>query len=229
MDLSTATFPAKLAYYRRKYGLAHAAGSYVGRLSSGFWRLAGPRLTRSYMRRWSEAHDRPRVLNLGGGSHCLDGCLTVDIDARADAYVDVTTPLPFANASVDAIFCEEVIEHVDYPTGLRLLRECHRILVPSGVLRLTTPDLDWFARRVLAESQAWVEANSIFYDHGHRCVYTPRALLERCLGAGFVDPRPSSYRDASSRLGHLDSHADRFAHPPEMSQYLEVFKPAAAQ
>jgi hypothetical protein len=31
--------------------------------------------------------------------------------------------------------------------------------------------------------------------------------------------------EASSKYGYLDSHPDRFNHPPEISQYLEAQRP----
>ena len=159
----------------------------------------------------------------------MDECLTVDINVRADAYVDVTRPLPLRDESVGAIFCEEVIEHVDLPAGRRLLAECFRILRPGGALRLTTPDLEYFARGVLADPADPAEINAIFFDHGHRHLYTRESLIRECQVVGFVDALPSSYRDPNSKLGWLDSHADRFNHPPEISQYLEVARPPAAR
>lgn len=214
----------KLSYYRKKYGLVHAVSSYIGRSSRLIWRWVGPSVTKRYRQRWLRA-GKKRVLNLGGGGHCLVGCLTVDVDARADVYVDITQPLPFPDCSIEGIFCEEVIEHVDYARGAKLLRECWRILQPGGVLRLTTPSLNWFAARLASESEAWSEMNSIFYDHAHRCIYTEEALQRSCMEAGFVLLLKSSYRDPRSKLGYLDSHADRYRHPQEMSQYLEASKP----
>ena len=131
--------------------------------------------------------------------------------------------LPFDDATVHAIFCEEVIEHFSLAEGRRLLKECWRILVPGGVLRLTTPDLGWFVSR-LSTGDGWREMNAIFYEHRHRCIYTREAIESSCREAGFARVRRSVYRDSSSRLGYLDSHADRFQHPPEMCQYLEAEK-----
>jgi predicted SAM-dependent methyltransferase len=99
------------------------------------------------LRRWQASRDR-KVLNLGGGGNCLVGCLTVDIDPRADCFVDLRKDLPFANDSIDAIFCEEAVEHISKSECERLLKECHRILRPEGVLRITTPNLDYLAGRV---------------------------------------------------------------------------------
>ena len=71
---------AKLSFYRRKYGLLHAVGSYAGRISPSFWRLAGSTITRNYLRRWTETAET-RIVNLGGGSHCLVGSSRVDLQA----------------------------------------------------------------------------------------------------------------------------------------------------
>ena len=214
---------AKFIFYQQKYGLLHATGGYVGRLLPGLWKHIGPVVTHGYLRRWKQTEEW-RLLNLGGGSNCLLDCLTVDIDARSDAYVELTRPLPFDDASVHAVFCEEVIEHLERPAGRRLLRECWRILVPGGILRLTTPDLGWFAHRLPTGPDGSREMNSIFYDHKHRCIYTREAIQCCCREAGFAHVHNSVYQDPTSRLGYLDSHADRFHHPPEMCQYLEAEK-----
>lgn len=217
----------KLAFYRKRYGLLHAVASYAGRCYQPLWTLIGRMITKRYLARWL-LQPGPHILNLGGGSNCISGCLTVDTDPRADAFVDITRRLPFPDRSVDAIFCEEVIEHVDAVQGGKFLEECWRILVPGGVLRLTTPDLNWFAERVLRnDSAAGAEINAIFYRHRHRYVYS-RADLERaCREANFGNMRQSCYRDSIAALGRFDSHADRFHHPPEMCQYLEARRPDA--
>ena len=215
---------SKLSYYQHKYGFFTAICSYVGRHNLLFWKLVGSVLTRSYIYRW-QANTEHRILNLGGGSNCIEGCLTVDIDPRADAYVDITKPLPFADASVEAIFCEEVIEHVDIQLGRKLLSECWRILKPGGIIRLATPDLNWFAKRISESTTTCDEINAIFYEHGHRYLYSQEALQFYCQEAGFINLRKSTYQDSESILGYLDSHADRFNHLPEMSQYLEAQKP----
>jgi SAM-dependent methyltransferase len=53
--------------------------------------------------------------------------------------LDATEPLPFRNRSLDGILAGELIEHVYYP--MEFLNECRRVLRPSGVLVLTTPNL----------------------------------------------------------------------------------------
>lgn len=210
----------RLAFYSQRYGALSTMLRYIGRLSPRFWMKAGRLGTSGYLQRWLES-DGEHILNLGGGGHCIEGCLTVDITPRADAFVDFTKPLPFPDASVDAIFCEEVIEHVSYKNGQLMLCQCYRILKPNGILRITTPDLNYFA----AHLEDCDSINWIFYEHEHRYIYTRMKLEQSCLNAGFTDLRPSFYQDPDSRLGYLDSHPDRYRHSPDISYYLEARKP----
>lgn len=214
----------KFSYYKQRYGVAHSVFSYIGRKNMFFWNLVGSSVTRPYLKRYLATHEH-RILNLGGGDNYLHECLTVDVLPRADAYVDITKRLPFNDASIDAIFCEEVIEHVGLDSGRFMLTECRRVLKPNGILRLITPDLDWFSGHAPDSIQSCHEINNIFYDHDHRYLYTRRALRFFGEEAGFVDLHDSVYQDPKSSLGYLDSHADRFEHPAEISQFLELRKP----
>jgi predicted SAM-dependent methyltransferase len=213
----------KFSYYTHKYGVLHAVFSYIGRYNISLWKAIGSSITRPNLQKYLATTEQ-RILNLGGGGNCLDGCLTGDIDPRADVYIDVTKKLPFDDNSIDAIFCEEIIEHIDLDLGRALLGECQRILKPQGILRIATPDLDWFASQVANSLQSCHDINSVFYNHDHRYLYTRKSLRHFCEEAGFVNICESIYQDPNSKLGYLDSHADRFNHPPEISQYLEMWK-----
>jgi predicted SAM-dependent methyltransferase len=82
---------------------------------------------------------KPLKINLGCGTNILAGW--VNLDCKPLPGIDVVhdlnlLPLPFDNASVDEILCEDVLEHVNYAP---LLKECHRVLVSGGQLRIEVP------------------------------------------------------------------------------------------
>ena len=54
---------------------------------------------------------------------------------------DLCGDLPFRSHSVDFIHSEDFFVQLDLVQGQRFLRECRRILKPTGVMRLLTPDL----------------------------------------------------------------------------------------
>jgi len=56
---------------------------------------------------------------------------------------DIRKGLMFLSGSVDLIYLGQVIEHLNpVYEAPALLRECWRVLVPGGTLRVATPDLD---------------------------------------------------------------------------------------
>ncbi|HQR05702.1 MAG TPA: methyltransferase domain-containing protein [Gemmatales bacterium] len=214
----------KFRYYSKRYGVISTLCRYVGRKSATFWKMAGPWATAGYLGRWL-AEPGPRILNLGGGGNLRSDWLTADIDPRSEVYVDITRRLPFPNNSVHSVFLEEVIEHISLQDAKALLLEIGRILVPGGVVRITTPDLTYICRQLLERPHETQEINDIFYLHHHRHLYSPPELLEVSQSCGFVETLVSKYKDPLSTLGYLDSHAERFNHVPEFLQYLELHKP----
>jgi len=214
----------RLRFCFSRYGVLHTVARYFfSHAWPAGWPLVAPTVTRPYLEKWRSAGGA-RILNLGGGGNLLPGCLTVDIHPAADCYVDIRKALPFADASVDAIFCEEAIEHIARPEAEACLRECARILKPGGVMRITTPDLDHLASTLASDPEACDRLNTMFYDCEHRYLYSRAELARVATRAGFADCVRSSYRDPRSRLGYLDSHPDRWSHPSQLSQYVELLK-----
>lgn len=224
-DLATSSKLEKLKYYARENGVLHAIAAGVGRKSFTFWSYIGPLLTKKAYLRY---HNSPpgdsdhAMLNLGSGSNRLPGAFNVDMDPRADAYIDVTKPLPLPNEVFKWIYCEEVIEHVDEERGLALLRECYRVLRVGGRIRLTTPDLFYFCEHTVSSDPFGLGINGVFYGHGHRFIYSKPKIESALAAVGFTDIVFSEYQDAASPLGPLDSHADRFQHPPQEALYVEA-------
>lgn len=142
-------------------------------------------------------------LHVGCGAMALPGWVNIDIRPQpgVDVVLDVREGLPYDN--VEYIFAEHFIEHLDLETGLQFLRECRGVLDDTGVIRISTPNLDWVWatayqtrwREVSASTASidpteWahdddasadcLEINRAFRAWGHRFLYN-RSLLTECL------------------------------------------------
>jgi predicted SAM-dependent methyltransferase len=102
-----------------------------------------------------------RRLHLGCGAHAMEGWANIDggdgvnfnppEDPRVlklDVFVALAA-LP--DRSADFIHSEQFFEHFSRQDGLRLMKECHRVLKPGGVMRTQVPDLERTVRLYLDE------------------------------------------------------------------------------
>lgn len=120
------------------------------RLGAYHWReYARPSVYRSYvdgLRDWVKGK---RILDVGAGDGLIADVLKakgVELDVTAvdlarqhgvDVVLGDAAALPFGDASFDAVFLGDVIEHL--PDPVPALREAHRVLEPGGTLYVTTP------------------------------------------------------------------------------------------
>lgn len=92
--------------------------------------------------RWQFARDCPRRLHVGCGKNRFSGWLNADITPKADIIVFLGWSLPFKRDFLDRIYCEHVLEHAPYETGVFFLKEAYRTLRPGGCIRIAVPDLE---------------------------------------------------------------------------------------
>jgi len=108
----------------------------------------------------------------------LRACTAAGMSVRR---ADLNRPLPVPDGEFDAVFCSNVLEHVDAP--LTLLREARRALRhPGGVLALALP---------IEGSAADLIGKDRYYEShpGHLYAFSPRNI-GRLLGAtGFAVQR----------------------------------------
>lgn len=79
-----------------------------------------------------------KALQLGCGMNQLHGWLNTDVEPDYGAtFLDVTQPIPVPDNSFDFIFSEHLIENFAPQKLKNVLAECHRVLKPEGILRLT--------------------------------------------------------------------------------------------
>ena len=86
-------------------------------------------------------------LNLGGGRCCHPAkeyqyYIVVDQKPRGGWAVqhDLRGGIPLPDDSVDRILTEDFFEHILIDEITLLLRDCHRILKPGGLMRIGVPD-----------------------------------------------------------------------------------------
>jgi SAM-dependent methyltransferase len=165
----------------------------------------------------------------------------------ADYEADLRYPLRIDSDAVDGIFTEHTLEHLGFPDGLRLLRECHRVLKPGGVLRIVVPDVELFLTHYCAGDQQWFDAweklmfsesadpqrrrrvlsspmeaiSFVTQEYGHLSAWDFRTLTCYLERAGFVDILRVGFRAGSLRELLLDQDEDdrKF-----VSLYVEAVK-----
>ncbi|MEB3328640.1 MAG: methyltransferase domain-containing protein [Candidatus Sericytochromatia bacterium] len=151
-----------------------------------------------------------RKLHVGCGYHLLPGWLNGDL-WRCDpsvVWLEAGECYPFADASLDYVFSEHVLEHMPLDQGRALLAECLRVLRPGGRIRVATPDLqflvglyapektelqrrylDWSSEHLL-KTEAATDAmviNNYVRNWGHCFIYDRETLTRTLLEAGFTD------------------------------------------
>jgi predicted SAM-dependent methyltransferase len=57
-------------------------------------------------------------------------------------HYDMLRGLPFDDGTVPAVYSAHFFEHLSKSQTVELLRECHRVLKPGGIIRICVPSLD---------------------------------------------------------------------------------------
>ena len=151
-----------------------------------------------------------RKLHIGCGENMLAGWLNSDYNPHNPnvMHLDATRRFPFEDSTFDYVFSEHMIEHIAYPDGLRMLRQCRRVLKKDGRIRISTPDLrflinlycdsksDLQNRYVRWASDTFIRngeytdtmvINNFVRAWGHRFIYDEKTLTGSLELCGFVD------------------------------------------
>lgn len=151
-----------------------------------------------------------RGLHVGAEFYALENWFNTDLTPLKPGiyYLDATEPLPFPSHSFDFIFSEHMIEHIPLASGLKFLAECRRVLKPSGILRIATPNLrnilalgsnhdprvtmylEWAAKFSALPTSFPLDTmviNNFFRAWGHQFLYDPETLTTALQQASFRD------------------------------------------
>ncbi len=97
-----------------------------------------------------------RLLNVGCGRCFHPQWTNIDLVASGPEVrqYDLRRGLPYDPNSFDAVYHSHVLEHLTPEDAVTMLRECHRVLRPGGVMRVVVPDLEGIARVYLQTLEA---------------------------------------------------------------------------
>lgn len=149
-----------------------------------------------------------KKLQVGSGPNVLPGWLNTDKNlVRPGVHLlDITRPTPFSDATFDYVFSEHMIEHMSYPEGLMMLRECNRIMKPGARIRISCPDINFLIRLANNPTEQDIEyirwashhftpwapytdgifvLNNFVRDFHHVFIYNPKTLERSLEMSGF--------------------------------------------
>ncbi|MCE7080110.1 methyltransferase domain-containing protein [Streptomyces sp. ST2-7A] len=162
---------------------------------------------------------KPRRVQIGGGGHRITGFHNIDIVPPADLLWDVREGIPLHDDSVETLFSEHFLEHIDYPRSAKhYAREAHRVLAPGGRIITGVPDAAyvlnhypappeqaaemierWYSKRdCLGDINTYLDLiNYVFRDQDDDPTYTPHLwaydhekLVSLFTEAGFTSVEP---------------------------------------
>ena len=185
--------------------IAKHATRLVGTVASrGAARIRGEVLRAGSGRRLRE-EPRPLRLCLGSGHAPIRGWVNVDFEPPADILIDLRYGIPVDDGAVDAIYSEHLVEHLPLAEAKRMYLEWRRVIAPSGVVRIATPDLarlvadyrnDWRTRHAWVNwpEYSYIDSpvqliNVAMHEWGHQYLYDYEELAYRLRDAGFSDVR----------------------------------------
>ncbi|ALO97224.1 methyltransferase domain-containing protein [Streptomyces sp. NPDC001508] len=166
--------------------------------------------------------DKPAKVQIGGGTHRVDGFFNIDLVPPADLLWDIREGIPLQDDSAEEIFSEHFLEHIDYPRSAKhYVREAHRVLVQGGRIVTGVPDAAfalseypgaledsdemirrWYAKRDgLSDINTRLDlVNLVFRDQDDDPTYTPHLwaydhdkLVQLFTEAGFTTVEPWTF------------------------------------
>jgi predicted SAM-dependent methyltransferase len=219
IDLSPATL-APMELLRIPYHLMKRVNRFAERAAA----------SRAYSRRLQAANAvlagaaRPLKLNLGCGEVSFPGWINVDLEDRRKANLlwNLTDRFPLPDECCSLIYSEHVIEHFGVDDGLKILRECRRLLVLGGVLRVAMPSLEYCVEFYVKDSwrpdfNRWEDLRGVktrcealnvaMRWWGHLWLYDREELHRRLLEAEFNQIRDAEW--GKSSVGELCNRETR--------------------
>jgi predicted SAM-dependent methyltransferase len=168
---------------------------------------------------------RDPQLHLGSGPQAIEGWINIDNlpYPGVDLIWDLARGIPFREARY--IFAEHFIEHLSYAQAEQLVRNCRAALRDDGILRLSTPNLDWVMRTSYVSGDPLHDCfniNRAFHGWGHQFLYNLPALENLLQHAGFETIRSFAWGESDTpALRDIERH-ERYPDSPALPHMVIV-------
>lgn len=128
-------------------------------------------------------------------------------DIKDQSQQDIRQPLKWDDNSVDCLFLEHVLEHIDKEDSIKFFSEAYRVLKVGGVLRIIMPDRDrclgfklitdrdrelftswfgWYDEKTLAgRTCGEIMLRAMREDYEHKYIWGEREILDELTEAHF--------------------------------------------
>lgn len=165
---------------------------------------------------------QPYSVNIASGGYGKEGWLNLDCvkAKKVNGVFDLRKKIPLPDQTVEIIFCEHFLEHLDFYEEVPLfLHECYRVLIKGGVIRLIVPDAAAYMKAYFNEGGTEVMnhlrntekyatkmevINRVFRQGGeHRFAYDIETLFVILKQAGF-EPSVQSFNKSQKANLTLD-------------------------
>ena len=146
---------------------------------------------------------------------------------RNDFYaIDITkNGLPLPDGSVDVVFHEDFIEHLDQKDQIIFLSEVFRVLKKGGIHRINTPDLLSSMKRFSDFSLGY---KGVYQDewnkHVHKNIFTKESLKEIAFAIGYADVLFNSKDNSVSELIPKEYRPDPDDRPLDGNIFADLIK-----
>ncbi|MBW3565494.1 MAG: hypothetical protein KY459_12280 [Acidobacteria bacterium] len=196
------------------------------------------RRARNELRRlWNRPKLEGDRIHVGCGTAVFEGWVNLDLRPLPGVIPhDVRDGIPLDQ--LEFIYAEHFLEHLTWNEGARFLSDCRRALRDDGVLRISTPNLDW-VWAMQYHPYEWESAdeqirdcfwmNKSFRGWGHQFIYN-RATLEAALRkAGFAEITHHRYGESNhEQLRGRESH-ETYRDTPEIPHVIVMEATGRAQ
>lgn len=124
---------------------------------------------------------RPHILNIGCGHNNKPESFGLDIRPfeGVDIVADLNQDIPLPDNAFDGVYAQDVLEHVDMHSRIRVMENIYRVLKPGGLLEFAVPSTDGCNRGAFCDPthySFWNEISFWYYlddmhGKGFRALY----------------------------------------------------------